>query len=230
MMASLQPLADKYAALQAREKILVVASLLAVTGLLLKLLVFTPLGQWREQVLMQQQSIATDIAALTKEQALLTQVVNSDPDASFKRELMALNTRLEALDKTLESLAVGMIPADRLPAVLEDVAKASDTLTLLQIKTLPVTVLEESDRVAIANNAESAAVNLNQVAIFRHAVVLDIEGSYTDLSAYIRELEQLPWHFYWEALDYDASDYPKSRMTLEVYTLSMGKGVFSDLR
>jgi MSHA biogenesis protein MshJ len=56
-----------------------------------------------------------------------------------------------------------------------------------------------------------------------HPIELVIEGRYLDVMSYLRELETLPWHFYWKKLDLNSTDYPLNRVRIELGTLSMDK-------
>jgi MSHA biogenesis protein MshJ len=57
--------------------------------------------------------------------------------------------------------------------------------------------------------------------IYRHALRLELQGSYNDTLDYIERLEQLPWGLAWETLDIHMQRYPKARIILHLYTLSL---------
>jgi len=54
-------------------------------------------------------------------------------------------------------------------------------------------------------------------------VEIRLEGSYGQLLAYLTQLEKLPQRLLWGQLSYRVIDYPRSEMTLTVYTLSPDK-------
>jgi MSHA biogenesis protein MshJ len=52
---------------------------------------------------------------------------------------------------------------------------------------------------------------------------LTLQGSYLDLLDYLTRLEQMPVQMFWANASMDASDYPRVRLTLVLYTLSLDK-------
>ena len=72
---------------------------------------------------------------------------------------------------------------------------------------------------APAEGAPSGAPKL-----YRHTLVLRLEGSYLDCLAYLEQIERLPWRLYWTRLEVDAGEYPRNDIVLEVQTLSLEQG------
>jgi MSHA biogenesis protein MshJ len=58
---------------------------------------------------------------------------------------------------------------------------------------------------------------------YLHPVELVVEGRYVDVVAYLRELESLPWHFYWRVLELETRQYPLNRVRIELSTVSLDK-------
>ena len=58
---------------------------------------------------------------------------------------------------------------------------------------------------------------------YRHGLRIELEGSFADTLAYLQQLEALPWDFYWDRLEIIAGEYPKNRISIEVYTISIGR-------
>ena len=72
-------------------------------------------------------------------------------------------------------------------------------------------------------SAQSAMSNAAAVAagsLYRHGVELTLEGSYPDLLAYLQALEALPQHLLWGGLTLSTDQYPKTVITLRLYTIS----------
>jgi MSHA biogenesis protein MshJ len=57
--------------------------------------------------------------------------------------------------------------------------------------------------------------------VYKHGIELTVEGAYLDLLRYQERLEKLPWHMFFARTSVDSSDYPKVRMTITLYTLSL---------
>ena len=56
--------------------------------------------------------------------------------------------------------------------------------------------------------------------LYRHGVEIVLQGSYLDMITYMNALEALPVQLFWGKASLDAQQYPNSRLTLTLYTLS----------
>jgi len=57
--------------------------------------------------------------------------------------------------------------------------------------------------------------------LYRHGVEIVLQGSYLDMVSYMAALEALPVQLFWGKAQLDAQQYPNSRLTLTLYTLSL---------
>lgn len=230
-MAVLTEWAAKYEALSSRERMLVLAVVVFVLYYLVTLLMWDGLiktanSQEDTYTKLQQQN-----QQLSTQLQLFTGLSSSDPDKAKKQQVAALKSELEQLDQSLSNLSVGLIPADQLPLMLQDVLKGAQNLTLTKIETLPISelslrgnTLERKER---AFDAAQPAAD-EAAGVFKHSVVIDIKGRYFDVKRYVEALENLSWRLYWERLSYSVSDYPTAEARIQVYTLSTEEGVFSE--
>ena len=196
----------------------------------------------------------------TKIQQLFSDASLNNPNIEKKKEIKELERRLLNLDRELEALSVGLVPAFDLPNVLRDVLNSNKKMRLIGLTSLPPQELNLHDlsfntknhtneiddergpaeimyddfqRAIKQNMIRQSTVkkniksepSLNNVGVFKHSVVVQVEGSYFDVIDYLSILENLSWKFYWSELDYRVVDHPKAIVTLEVYTLSTGAGV-----
>ena len=56
--------------------------------------------------------------------------------------------------------------------------------------------------------------------IYRHGLEVRLAGSYADLLDYVAELERTPQRLLWGGMMLSVTTYPRSELTLTVYTLS----------
>lgn len=74
---------------------------------------------------------------------------------------------------------------------------------------------------AAAPAAPGAAPAREQELLYRHGVQLVLQGSYLDMVSYMEALERMPSQLFWGKATLEAQDYPKARLTLTLYTLSL---------
>ena len=48
-----------------------------------------------------------------------------------------------------------------------------------------------------------------------------VEGSYVDIVSYLKALETMKWHVYWNRLELETRTYPLNRVRIEMSTLSL---------
>ncbi len=216
--AFLQPLARRYAALQARERVLV-AALIVFGPLFLgyTLLVepqFTRAKTLR-QTLAQQRATLSEVGAQVI--SLETQVA-ADPDAPRKAELAGLQRQLAESDARLQALRDTLVRPEDMNRLLEHLLARHGGLRLVSLKTLaPESIL------AAPAKEEGKPAKERQFDVCRHGVEMRLEGGYLELLAYLEQLEKAEQKLLWGPVRLTVIDHPRARLTLTVYTLGSDK-------
>ncbi|MDD5174831.1 MAG: type II secretion system protein GspM [Sterolibacterium sp.] len=169
---------------------------------------------------------ATLDLATVKAQLAATQAQLKDPDAANRAALLQGRNDLAALDAKLRTIENSMVPPDKMQGFLESLLSRNRNLELLALRTLPPTTLIErieekkADAKADASPGPppSAAPN-----IYKHGIEIRIAGSYNDLLMYLAEIERMPQRVIWNRVRLSTEQYPRSEMTLTVFTLSLDK-------
>lgn len=241
-----------------REKILFLSCVLAAIYSVWFFVIDTTLTKSQQELSQRFDALELATEKSTKIQQLFSNASLNNPSIEKKKEINNLEQRLANLDRDLETLSVGLVPAIDLPNVLRDVLNSNKNMRLIGLTSLPSKELNlhnlslGRNRIEIENvrnpteilydefknkskkntgkQTNKSESNLTNVGVFKHAVVIQLEGSYFDVVDYLSALENLPWKFYWAELDYRVIDYPKAIVTLEVYTLSTGVGVSREYR
>lgn len=226
MKQSIQQWQSKIDALEVRERGLLLLAAAALLYLLWNGLVQSPIDSGNKQLSTQISALQTQLKALKSEELTLTVMANVDPDATKKRRIDTLQNDIIKLDDALAELSHGLVAADSLAKVLEDVLLRSTDLTLLKVQTLPVQALELATADTVKAAANSAELTQSVSAgVFKHSVLIRVEGDYFELLGYLQSLEQLSWRFYWDQLNYNVADYPRAVIDVRVYTLSAEEGL-----
>ena len=234
-------LAARIDAMTVRERVLIFGAVSVVFLVLVNTLLLDPLAL-RDKAVQQQihQNQEKTVLLNAQLQALMARA-NEDPDAPLQARLTALREQAERSGKTLTDIQSGLVPPQRMSAMLEDLLRRNHALHLVALKTLPVTSLLESTQVVTAKAASNAVLALAAAAaltpagqtaapvklasagsaVYRHGVELTVSGSYLDMVRYLSELEALPWHMFWGRIDLKVEQYPKVDLTLRLYTLSL---------
>lgn len=213
-------LSQKYAALSRRERLLV-ALALVLGPLLIGNAVFVD-PQWSRTKAMQNGIVTQNTALVTMRTQLasLQQELSIDPDAGKKAELATLLAQRDQMDAQLRQVGSALVRPEEMNGLLDGLLRRNAGLRLVSLKTLsPQGVLREKDA---AKEADGKPVE-RSFDLYRHGVEIRVEGSFSQLQAYLAQLEKLPQRLLWGQLSYRVIEFPRSEMSLTVYTLSSDK-------
>ncbi|WJG09701.1 MSHA biogenesis protein MshJ [Aliiglaciecola sp. LCG003] len=216
-----QRIQNQFYALSLRERVLtaiatVILILLGGTVLFVEPL----LVQW-ESNKMEIQRQSAEVARLEIQIAALQQSLQQDPNAPIKARLANLQLQISAADQSLARQTENLVPANKMPQLLDSVFAQFETLKLLEMRSIAPTKL-----LALEDEKKLTDVNL-----YQHGVTLTLEGKYFEIQQYLQRVEALPYQFYWKKFNYQVGEYPSAKVQIEIYTLSTSRafiGVWTD--
>jgi MSHA biogenesis protein MshJ len=197
-------LVARFDRLSLRERVFVSVALLAGLIMLWDTLLMKPLSLRKTSL---SQRLAAEGSGLATDSGAAADLT----DASLQR-LLDLQRELKSVDAQFASAAAGLIPPDQMVQVIHDVLSRQHGIKLVSLQSQPVRSLMPA-----LSGADSGTPP------YVHPVELVIEGSYLEVLSYLRELEALPWRFYWKTLDLQTRRYPVNRVRIEACTVSMDK-------
>lgn len=241
MKARWKTLAAKFAALQQREKVLVVAMAIAVVVMGGHNFGVEPTQQRAAVLKKQIDQQKTEMQTLQTQVTVLRAAV-IDPDAANKAALAEARQKIAASDDGLRQFESKLVPPERVPQLLQSLFVRHPGLQLLSLETLPPSPLlappptEGSEAAATGKASPPAAAKTpagkaaakkpppaaeNGGNIHKHGIEIRMAGNYLDLLAYVAELERLPQKLLWGHMSLSTLAWPISELTLRVYTLSL---------
>lgn len=176
-------LARRLNALSLRERVIMAVSLAVALAAVADMAVISPQLAAQNEALARMRSQQATLGTL---RAQLAAPAASSPAGALRQRLAAEQARLQAVETALAE-RLGSGHAASLPALLQQVLRRHDKLTLLKLDTVPP-----------AAEAPSA----------RRSVELQLAGSYADLLAYAQAIEQQQPGLRWAALQIDAGPQP----------------------
>lgn len=206
MGAFAKSLLTRFDALTLRERAIVaVAGVVAVT-----LAWYAGFGDAAVGVAERQtQTRATLEAQLDSLQTQLAQAdAVSGADGDARAQLTGLSQRSEQARSLIDAYAAELISPTEMARLLETVLSRQHALRLIRLANLGAEDLLPDDVPG-------------EQRLYRHRFEMELVGPYLQCLAYLEDLEQLPWRLYWQALEIDATDYPRNRIRIEVATMSL---------
>lgn len=196
-----------------------------VLGVLIHMIFIDPLLTKQSRLTRQLQDQEARIAALQMVAQTSVTQRRIDPNAENRARLAALNGRLAMIDKELGDLGSRVVPPQQMPRLLQNLVAQNQGLQLASVKTIPASdLITESVPAAGAGSTSSI---VTKVPIYKHGVEIQVIGGYHDLLRYMTQLENSPWRMYWNDAHLKVENFPLSRLTLKVYTLSLEKSWLS---
>lgn len=215
----------RFDALTLRERALVAIAVIAVLVTLWQTLLIAPLNTMRETTSAAIGRQHQKIHALDQQTQALLQHQRENPNQTARARHARLTAEIETVDRQLRDKMHGLIPANRMAKVLEQVLTRKTHLRLYGVKTLPaqpLLSLAAKEKNVGKHGDHNDGVHA-QAGVYRHGLVIEFRGSYLSTLKYLVALKKLHWQFYWDSVDLDVKRYPESRVVITVHTLSLNK-------
>jgi MSHA biogenesis protein MshJ len=135
--------------------------------------------------------------------------------------LDSLRQRVADGEEEVRVYTSDLVDPQQMRLVLEDLLRRQSGLKLVSATNLPARPVLEDDTDDAAAAAAPVRDTAQEPRLYRHTLVLKLEGSYLDCLSYLQAVERLPWHIYWSRLEFATDEYPRNAIVLELRTLSL---------
>jgi MSHA biogenesis protein MshJ len=201
-------------ALTLRERLLVLAAAIMVIGGCWEAFLAGPLEARERAASLKIEATQERIAQLDAAMAIAAEGIGGGITDQFAR-VQALRREVEAGAESMRIFTSDLIDPAQMRFVLEDLIRRQGKLALVRASNLPVRPMLEPE------NPDEAADDREGPLVFRHGLILELEGTYLDCLDYLEAVEQLPWKIHWAGLRVQAEEHPRNRIILELLTLSL---------
>ncbi|MEL4281365.1 MULTISPECIES: type 4a pilus biogenesis protein PilO [Shewanella] len=213
MKAQFEQLAQKFDALSQRERGLIALAVLVLVAMS----AYMPI----ESLWKQQHSTAQQVKALEQENKISMQQIDlyqqrlaMDPNQDYRQRLNLLQQQNQEIDAQLNEQMVDMVPADYMPELLGNLLGQVQGIKLLKFTSVtPVPLLAVGEE--------------KKLNLYSHGIRMSLEGDYFSVLRFVEAVEAMPDKLYWKRLDYKVAEYPKGKIDIELYTLSINKDFIS---
>lgn len=204
-----------------REAVAVIAGLVAAVFILWNVLMYGPYRQNVSMLNLEIEQTKGKIAGVRTKLLLLQAEMKKDPDSENKKLLAEYIQEGERLDADLAKASVQIIDVRDMVTLLKEMLEKQSSLKFISLENKSA-VPEFTEQ---TQQADATIAVEDAITIYRHSVVLKMEGSYSSTLSYLKALEKLPWQFFWQDVEIETESYPNALITLEVYTLGLREGL-----
>jgi MSHA biogenesis protein MshJ len=213
-----------------RERAMIFVAAAVVVIALMEVILLDPLLA-RQKILsaqvVQQQEKMKELQVQMQNQL---QAKRDDEHSPLRDRLAQLKQQLLEQDNYLQSRRDRLVEPNKMADLLRQVLDKNGRLQLVELKTLPVSLLIEKPQTAVmavqataANSPDGKNQPDSQKQIYKHGVSITVRGGYLDLMRYVTALEKMPAQMFWGEVSLSVEKYPDAVFTLTVYTLSLDK-------
>ena len=186
-----------------------------------------------DPVLVANKKAASKISRLTKSNVSLNNSIaelerglKSDPNEATRQKITQFEAKLAKIDANLLTLTSDLINPVQMRHALLDLLKLEKGVSLLSFELIgaePLLSAKASKNKTSDEKIDSNESNEYSQNLYRHGIKLRLSGSYFELQNYLKQLEQLPWKFFWQDFNFKSNTYPKSELEIIIYSLSTKK-------
>lgn len=199
---------DWLEALSRRERVLLIAVVFVAVLAPGFQFIVTPLEQRVERL---ERELRAEASRLEELQAtVLAGHEEAVPRETLERRIAGLEGEVRALEKRVRELSARFAGPSRTAELLHTMLEETHGLRLVRLD-------RHAQEPQLAGGADSA----NGMRLLRRPVVLELEGSYPDVVAYLARLESLPWVWAWERFELKPSGYPDHRIRIVLAAYSV---------
>jgi len=217
---------EKYLQLSVREQYLIL-----ITGLVAAF--FITFHVFIDPLLVANTNYENEIKRLTKSNHTLKSsmveveiALANDLNEETRTKIAQFQAKLTKVDAKLLTLTSELInPIQMRYALIDllDLKKGVSLIAFEQLGAEPLLSLKAPEKSADDLVLPSAQAPKTELNLYRHGMKVKLSGSYFQLQAYLAQLEQLSWKFFWQDFNFTSKEYPASEVEIIIYSLSTKK-------
>ncbi len=202
----------KVDAMSLRERAMLFAIAALSLVFALNSVLFEPLQEKQKNIAAKMLQQEQETRAVQASIQALLQSRHQEEHSPLRARIAELKAQVEAGDRFLKDRRERLVEPEKMAELMEQVLRSNEKLKLVELKTLPLSLLVEpkSDVKAVQQ-------------IYKHGVQITLRGSYLELLNYLIALEKLPTRVFWGDVSLSVAKHPDAVLTLTVYTLSLNK-------
>ncbi len=204
-----------------REQKIVLATFVTLLFLITFLLVIEPLLLAAKSLYIEQEEIRETSSVISTKIERMLAKQHLDPNDALRNELNTLSAESVKYQGQIGLLTQALVAPKQMVSLLERVLTQDKQLKLISLNNLP----EQGMNLNQVSREEKSIDTKSDFLIYKHGFEIELEATYDSSIAYLKRLDELPWQLFWQTLEYKSTQYPKGKLSIRIYTLSMSKAV-----
>lgn len=126
-----------------------------------------------------------------------------------KEKITKFENKLSKARETLNQYKNSILAPKQLVIILESILKQEPNVTVKRLQK------QGSEKLKVGKNNQ----NIDAENIERLRYSIEYTGDFMNTYDYMQRLKQLPWHIFWERMNYRVKDYPRAHIKLKIAAL-----------
>jgi len=195
-----------------RERILLFLMVLAIVYFFWSLFIIRPIQAKQNDLTQTMQDLQTRTKDLQQQITSINNIISNKNFVDTIAKQNRLVTQTESLKKQLSNMQPVFTAPSLLPKLVSEVISQAGNVNIVDLKTLPGKPWLPTEHLSSV---------LPQIQnIYQHTIQLEFQSDFFSTLAFLKRLEKLHWHLFWDSLDYTVMNYPQADIKVEFHILS----------
>jgi MSHA biogenesis protein MshJ len=203
--------------LAVRERALVLLAALGLLFVVVDAIAYRPLLGRKALAAEERTRLEEEQRALETRSAELESSLAQDPRRAEREEVARLEAELQQVDADLRQRTADLVSPRRMAELLSAVLASQPAIHVDRLEALPAEPL-------VPSVASAAREGPPPDGFYRHALRIELHATFHETLAFLAVLEKQPAALLWHRLEYRVEQYPRARVTLEIFTLGPREG------
>jgi len=208
-------------AISFRERIIMTVLIAVLIMTLFQLLFFDPIKEEQLRLSQRADELNHEIQSLWDQADSMRLSHDRNPNVLLQARMEKAGADLAQLHQAIDQASNGLLGPEQVPTLLRNLVESQPGLRLVRVETLPVSRVDREGRVLTLSDQTSDMI------LYRHALELEVKGTYRGIYAWLSAIEKSPVQLRWEQMEYRVIDTPiepgvpqAAKLVLRIYTLS----------
>lgn len=225
-MYQLREYGEKFNSRPAAEKVLIAILLIAALVWSYSTFFLGPVQAESDNLRSQLSQSQMQLDALMAREQLAITSSAEDPNMAVRLRIERAIADQAELQGEIEDLAGNLVTPQSMTRMLTSILESQTGLELVRVENRAPQAMRSSGEPVAANPDVilDAASTSGEQQVYKHSLMVELEGDYLSLIAYLRRIESFPERFFWDQLTFVQTTWPTARITIEMHTLSTEEG------
>lgn len=208
------------------EKLVLSLVALALPVWLFSTFFLSPVTSEADSLRRQLASIEAQLVAMQQREQLAVTSSAEDPNQAVRLRIERAIANQSELQGEIEQLAGNLVTPQSMTRLLTSMLENQSGLNLVKVENgVPQPMRNDEEVLAEGAIEEPQPVTEERdQQVYKHSLVIELEGDYLSLIGYLKRIEGFPERFFWDSLSFVQLSWPMGRIRLELHTLSTEEG------